>query len=320
MQELIDSVFYPAFSNPLLDQRHDSSVVDLSGLRLALTTDAFVVSPLFFPGGDIGKLSVCGTVNDLAMSGAKPYFLTASFILEEGLAKSALKAVVSSMRKAADEAGISIVTGDTKVVDKGKGDGLFISTTGVGLVAPSLSIQPRNVEPGDAIIISGDIGRHGIAILSVREGLSFEQALDSDCASLNSLVEHILEESKDVHCMRDLTRGGLAAAVNEIARDAMVGIEIDETAIPVVEPVRGACELLGLNPLYVANEGRMIAFIKRESADKIVAACKNHPLGYGAALIGRVTASHPGTVLLNNGIGVSTVLDLLSGEQLPRIC
>lgn len=319
-RNLIESVFYPAFANPILDQRHDSAVLDFQGMRLALTTDSYVVSPLFFPGGDIGKLAVCGTVNDLAMCGAEPHSLTAGFILEEGLSMERLRAVVASMRKAADEAGVAIVTGDTKVVDKGKGDGIFISTSGIGLLDPELVIHPKQVKPGDAVIVSGDIGRHGVAILSIREGLSFQRALDSDCAPLNGLVRSLLEKPAEIHCLRDLTRGGLATALNEIAQDAKLGIELNEYTIPVAEPVRGACEMLGLDPLYVANEGRLVAFVSDRAADKFVDILHSHPLGSGAERIGRVTDTHPGSVLLNNNFGSSRILDFLSGEQLPRIC
>lgn len=270
--------------------------------------------------GDIGKLAVCGTVNDLAMSGANPHSLAASFILEEGLPHQTLETVVASMRVTAEEAGVTIVTGDTKVVDKGKGDGIFITTTGIGLVPHAVDIRPQRVASGDAVLISGDIGRHGIAVMSVREGLVFDGALASDCASLNTLVGSILDVTTDIHCLRDMTRGGLAAAVNEIAKDAGVGIQLKEQAIPVAEPVRGACELLGLDPLYVANEGRLIAFIPDSDTDSVLAAMRRHPTGQDTAIIGRVTENHPGTVMIEGGLAGSRILDMLSGEQLPRIC
>ena len=256
---------------------HDSAVLPTDGARLAFTTDSYVVNPLFFPGGDIGKLAVCGTVNDLAMAGARPAYLGAGFILEEGLPMETLRRVVASMAEAARAAGVRIVTGDTKVVDRGKGDGIFINTSGVGWVPPGVEISPARVAPGDAILLSGDLGRHGVAIMSVREGLQFEGVLESDCAPLADLVAAMLATGADIHCLRDLTRGGLAAALNEIALDARVGIEIDESAIPVAEPVAAACELLGLDPLYVANEGRLVAFVPAAAADRVLEVMRHHP-------------------------------------------
>jgi hydrogenase expression/formation protein HypE len=288
--------------------------------RLALTTDSFVVHPLFFPGGDIGKLAVYGTVNDLAMAGAKPAYLTAGFILEEGLPMETLRRVVASMAEAARMAGVRVVTGDTKVVDRGKGDGIFINTAGVGWVAPGVEISPARVVPGDAILLSGDLGRHGMAIMSVREGLQFEGALESDCAPLAGLVAAMLATGVDIHCLRDLTRGGLAVALNEIALDAAVGVEIDEAAISVAEPVAAACELLGLDPLYVANEGRLVAFLPAASADRVLEAMRAHPTAAGAGLIGTVTKAHAGMVELRSRFGGGRIVDLLSGEQMPRIC
>jgi len=299
---------------------HDSAVLDVGRTRLAFTTDSFVVHPLFFPGGDIGKLAVYGTVNDLAMAGAKPLVLSAGFILEEGFAMETLRRVVDSMRKAADDVGVRIVTGDTKVVDRGKGDGLFINTSGVGIVPDGVDVSPARVAPDDAILLSGDLGRHGIAIMSVREGLSFEGALESDCCSLTGLVEAMTAAGADVHCLRDLTRGGLAAALNEIAVDAAVGIELEEAAIPVAEPVAGACELLGLDPLYVANEGRLVAFVPAEAADRVLEIMRSHPAAPQAAIIGTATAEHPGLVELRGPLGGGRIIDLLSGEQMPRIC
>ncbi|MFH1919861.1 MAG: hydrogenase expression/formation protein HypE [Planctomycetota bacterium] len=324
MQGLIEGMFLPAFAADDATHRqtppHDSAVVQLDGARLAFTTDSFVVSPLFFPGGDIGKLAVYGTVNDLAMAGAIPKFLSAGFILEEGLEMKTLARVVTSMREAAREVNVQIVTGDTKVVDRGKGDGIFINTAGIGLVPAGIDVSPSRVVPGDAIILSGDLGRHGMAIMSVREGLEFEGALESDCASLAGLVEALLRAGSNIHCLRDLTRGGLAAALNEIAGQAQVGIELDEAAIPVAEPVAGACELLGLDPLYVANEGRLVAFLPAEAADRVLAIMQSHPASSQPAVVGRVTADHVGIVELRGLLGSGRIVDLLVGAQLPRIC
>lgn len=322
MRTLIERMFLPAFRSDAKKPQvpHDSAVLELDGVRLAFTTDTFVVSPLFFPGGDIGKLAVYGTVNDLAMSGAKPLWLSAGFILEEGLPMETLERIVASMHTAAEEVGVEIVTGDTKVVDRGKGDGIFINTAGVGRVPAGVDIAPGRVQPGDVILLSGDLGRHGIAIMSVREGLEFEGALASDCASLAGLVESLLQAGVTLHCLRDLTRGGLAAALNEIAADAQVGIELDEPAIPVAEPVAGACELLGLDPLYVANEGRMIAIVPPDAAQRALEVMQAHSAAVGPAIIGAVTATRPGTVLLRGSLGAGRILDLLSGEQMPRIC
>jgi len=324
MRGLIEGLFLPAFQAGLsprdIPVPHDSAVVDIAGARLAFTTDTFVVSPLFFPGGDIGKLAVCGTVNDLAMAGAKPVCLSAGFVLEEGFPIETLRRVVDSMAAAAREVGVPIVTGDTKVVDRGKGDGVFINTAGIGLVPEGIEVSPRRVLPGDAILLSGDLGRHGMAIMSVREGLSFEGALESDCASLAGLVEALLAAGRDIHCLRDLTRGGLAAALNEIAEHARVGIELEEAAIPVATPVASACELLGLDPLYVANEGRLVAFVPGPAADQVLAIMRSHPAAQGPAIIGRVSERHPGTVELRGVLGGGRIVDLLSGEQMPRIC
>jgi hydrogenase expression/formation protein HypE len=295
-------------------------VIELAGARIAMTTDSFVISPLFFPGGDIGRLAVYGTVNDLAMAGARPECLSAAFILEEGLPMETLRRIVESMRDAARESGARIVTGDTKVVDRGKGDGIFINTAGIGLVPEGIEISPARVAPGDAVLLSGDLGRHGIAIMSVREGLSFEGALESDCASLAGLVQELTALGPDLHCLRDLTRGGLAAALNEIAGHARVGIQLDEAAIPVAEPVSSACELLGLDPLYVANEGRLVAFVAGPSAPRALEIMRRHQAAPQPALIGHVVDRHPGTVDLRSPLGGSRIVDLLSGEQMPRIC
>jgi hydrogenase expression/formation protein HypE len=321
MRSLIEGMFLPAFAQgDAKPAPHDSAVLETEQGRLAFTTDTFVVSPLFFPGGDIGKLAVYGTANDLAMAGAKPEYLSVGFILEEGLPLETLRNIVESMREAADEVGASIVTGDTKVVDRGKGDGIFINTSGVGRVPAGIDVSPGRVAPGDAVLVSGDLGRHGIAIMSVREGLTFEGALDSDCTSLAGLVEQLLDLGVDLHCLRDLTRGGLAAALNELADHASVGIELEETSIPIAEPVAGACELLGLDPLYVANEGRLVAFVPAEAADQALQIMASHSAAVGPAIIGTVTDKHPGTVELHGQLGGARILDLLSGEQMPRIC
>jgi len=304
----------------LLAQRHDGAVIDLNGQRLAFTTDSYVVRPLFFPGGDIGKLAINGTVNDLAMCGARPLYLSASFIIEEGLSMETLWRVVQSMKRAAADAGIKVVTGDTKVVDKGKGDGLFINTAGIGRVDYDCGISPAAVRPGDAVLLSGDIGRHGMAIMSVREGLQFESSIESDCAPLADLVQSLLEEGIEIHCLRDLTRGGLASALNEIAQCARRQIDIDQNAVPVREEVHGACEILGLDPLYVANEGRFVAFVPASDVDRAIRTMRSRILGAEATQIGVVTAGSPGLVTLKTQIGARRILDLLSGEQLPRIC
>ncbi|MEN6459411.1 MAG: hydrogenase expression/formation protein HypE [Thermoguttaceae bacterium] len=324
MRGLIEKLFLPAFSDPEAAARptppHDAAVLSAVGSRLAFTTDSFVVNPLFFPGGDIGHLAVCGTVNDLAMSGARPAYLSAGFVLEEGVPMETLRRVAVSMGQSARAAGVRIVTGDTKVVDRGKGDGIFINTAGIGWVPDGVDISPARVQPGDVILLSGDLGRHGIAIMSVREGLQFEGSLESDCAPLHGLVEAMLAAEPNIHCLRDLTRGGLAAALNEIALDVGVGIEIEEAAIPVTEPVAAACELLGLDPLYVANEGRLVAFVPASSADRVLSAMAGHPSAIGPTRIGVVTEHHAGTVELRLRFGGGRIVDLLSGEQMPRIC
>jgi hydrogenase expression/formation protein HypE len=320
MHELLESIFLPAFANPALESRHDSAVLDVGQTRLAFTTDAYVVRPLFFPGGDIGTLAVNGTVNDLAMSGARPLWLSAGFILEEGLPIDTLTRVVASMRQSAQAASVLLVTGDTKVVDQGKGDGIFICTAGVGVIEHGLTIAPQQVRAGDVILLSGDLGRHGIAILSVREGLAFESPIESDCAPLATPVLTLLEAGIEVHCLRDLTRGGLATALIEIAQGSGIHLRIDEASIPVAEPVQGACELLGFDPLYVANEGRLVAFVPAAEADRALALLRADPHGRDACRIGEVTAERGGLVTLQSRIGASRLLDLLSGEQLPRIC
>ncbi len=318
--QLIEKMFLPAFGNPLLGARHDGAVFDPPEGRMAFTTDSYVVRPLFFPGGDIGTLAVNGTVNDLAMCGARPLYLSAGFIIEEGLPMDTLWRVVRSMKRAADDAGVQIVTGDTKVVDRGKGDGIFINTAGVGAVPPGRAISPSAVREGDRILLSGDIGRHGIAIMAVREGLEFETTITSDCAPLAGIVESLCEAGIDIHCMRDLTRGGLASTLVEIAEATALQCEIEEVSVPIREEVRAACEILGFDPLYVANEGRFAAFVPAEQAERAVDLMRRHPLGAGAAVIGTVKAGSPGLATLRSLIGATRVIDMLSGEQLPRIC
>jgi hydrogenase expression/formation protein HypE len=320
-QMLIDRLFLPAFDNPTLEMLHGGAILDVEGSRLAFSTDSFVISPLFFPGGDIGSLAVHGTLNDLAMCGARPLGLSTGFILEEGLPMEDLWRVVRSMQEAAQAAGVSIMTGDTKVVDRGKGDGVFINTTGLGLIPSGVHISPRRARPGDVVLINGAIAVHGMAIMSVREGLEFETTLESDSAALHDLVASILEVAGDqVHVLRDPTRGGVASALNEIAGQAQVGVRLDEAHIPIGEEVRGACEILGLDPLYVANEGKCLVIVDREAADGVLAAMRNHPLGQEAAIIGEVVEDHPGKVFMRSRIGGTRVVDVLSGEQLPRIC
>jgi hydrogenase expression/formation protein HypE len=314
-RELLEQLFLPQFDNTALRERHDSAVLALGGGNLAFTTDSYVVEPRFFPGGDIGKLAVFGTVNDLAMAGARPLYLSAGFILEEGLALEELRRVVTSMRAAAEACGVQFVTGDTKVVDRGKADGLFLNTSGVGVVAEGVVIAPKRIQPGDAVLLSGDIGRHGIAVLSVRKGLEFQSRIESDCASLVPLVTALLGANLDVHCLRDATRGGLATALNELASDAGVSIEVEESSVQVSDEVMGACELLGLDPLYVACEGRMVVVLPEANVTPALDA-----LGPTASRIGTVRAGPPGLVVLKTRLGSKRLLDLLSGEQLPRIC
>ena len=320
MHQLIEQTIVPAFRNPVLDVRHDSAVLDVGGARLAFTTDSYVVRPLFFPGGDIGTLAVTGTVNDLAMAGATPLYLSASFVLEEGLPIAALQRILVSMRRAADTAQVQIVTGDTKVVDRGKGDGIFITTAGVGCIEHALAITPTSVRPGDAVLLSGDLGRHGMAIMAVREGLDFETTIESDCAPLAGIVADLILGGIEVHCLRDLTRGGLASALIEIAEAGGVQIHIREAAVPVGEEVRGACEILGFDPLYVANEGRFACFTPEADAEQALRILRSHPLGKEATLIGSVTQKASGLVTLESRIGATRIVDMLSGEQLPRIC
>lgn len=318
--ELLQQVFLPALGNPYLDVLNDQAVLDVQGVRLAFTTDAFVVSPLFFPGGDIGRLAVNGTINDLAMCGAMPLGLSGAFILEEGFPLSDLRRLVDSMAAACGEAGVSLVTGDTKVVEKGKGDGVFLTTSGIGVLCHNLTLSADQVRPGDAIVLSGPIGDHGIAVLSAREGLEFETTLVSDTAPLHTLVQTMLAASREIRCLRDPTRGGLATSLNEIATTARVGMLIDEGQIPMRQEVRGACEMLGLDPLYVACEGRLVAFVGERDAESVLTTMRRHPLGRDAALLGRVLAEHPGTVVMRTTLGSTRVVRTLSGAQLPRIC
>jgi hydrogenase expression/formation protein HypE len=318
--ELIREIFLPAFRNPVLERLDDQAIVNMNGLRLAFTTDSFVVKPLFFPGGDIGSLAVHGTVNDLAMGGAKPLFLSAAFILEEGLSMDVLRRVVRSMRDAAAAAGVAIVTGDTKVVEKGSGDQLFINTTGIGAMPEEVNLSANRARPGDIVLLSGTIGDHGIAILAQREGLEFDSRLESDSAALHGLVSDMLAVTPDIRCMRDPTRGGVSSALNEIAAASKVGIELIEREIPVREEVRGACEMLGLDPLYVANEGKLIAIVPPEAASDLLGAMRRNPLGENARMIGKVSAAHPGLVTMRTDLGTSRIVDMLAGDQLPRIC
>jgi hydrogenase expression/formation protein HypE len=320
MHQLIGKLFLPVFRNPLLEPQHDASVFDIAGQRLAFTTDSYVVRPLFFPGGDLGSLAVHGTVNDLAMAGARPLYLSAGFIIEEGLPMETLWKIASSMQQAAQNAGVQIITGDTKVVDKGKGDGLFINTAGIGILEHSLKIAPQSVQPGDAILVNGDVGRHGMAIMAVREGLSFESAIESDSAPLAEAVLRLLRAGVEIHCLRDLTRGGLTSVLNEIAEAANLAIHVEEKLIPVREDVRAACEILGLDPLQVACEGRFAAFVPEREAERALEIMRTHPGGAGACRIGRVTDQRSDRVMLKSAIGAQRILDMSSGEQLPRIC
>ena len=320
MHQLIDKVFVAAFGSPELKAGHDGAVLDVEG-RIAMTTDSYVVNPLFFPGGDIGKLAIYGTCNDLAMCGARPVYLTAGFIIEEGLPMETLWRIVCSMREAADETGVRIVTGDTKVVERGKADGVFINTAGVGFVPDARVIAPLQVSEGDVIILNGDIGRHGIAVMAGREGLSLETAIESDAASLAGLVNDVFDAGVNVHCLRDLTRGGLAGALVEIARSAGVEVVVNECDIPVTEPVRGACELLGLDPMHVANEGRFILFVPENDALNCLHCMRRNSLGENARIIGRVAhRQSPGSVRLNSVVGTSRIVEMIAGQQLPRIC
>lgn len=328
MHQLIEEMFVSTFNNSALNVRQDAAAITLNGQKLAFTTDSYVVRPLFFPGGNIGSLAVNGTVNDLAMVGARPLYLSVGLILEEGLPMETLWRVVQSMQQAAQAAHMQIVTGDTKVVDRGKGDGIFINTAGIGVIDHTQTIAPQSVQPGDLVILNGDIGRHGIAIMAVREGLEFESTIESDSAPLGDLVLQLLAAGIEIHCMRDLTRGGLASALNEIAEVAGVEIAISETQISVSEEVQGACEILGLDPMYIANEGRFVAFIPEKNAEQALAILRSYQLehenfdrsGSHPCIIGRVTGKSSGIVKMKSKIGAQRIVDMMSGEQLPRIC
>lgn len=319
--ELVEHLFLPAFRNPALENLGDAAVLELGTGRVAMSTDSFVVQPLFFPGGSIGTLAVNGTVNDLAVSGAEPKFLSASFILEEGFPLAQLAAIVDAMAQAAKTAGVQIVTGDTKVVERGHGDGCYINTAGVGVLRPGISVGPHRAEPGDVILVSGTIGDHGMAIMSVREGLEFESEIRSDCAALNGMIAAVLQAAGGaVHAMRDPTRGGLASTLNEIAQASGVGIALDEQSLPVRPEVQSACELLGMDPVYVANEGKAVFFVAPEMADAVLAILRANPLGHDAACIGVVTAEHPRMLVARTAMGSNRVISIPVGEQLPRIC
>jgi hydrogenase expression/formation protein HypE len=319
--ELVEHLFLPAFRNSALENLGDAAVLDSGGAQLAFSTDSFVVQPLFFPGGSIGELAVNGTVNDLAVSGAEPKFLSASFILEEGFSLAQLAAIVEAMSKSAATAGVKIVTGDTKVVERGHGDGCYINTAGVGIMRPGISVSPLHAMPGDVVLVSGTIGDHGMAIMSVREGLEFESQIRSDCVALNGMIEDVLAAAGPaVHAMRDPTRGGLASTLNEIAQSSNVGIAIDEAALPVRFEVQSACELLGLDPVYVANEGKAVFFVAPEAADRVLAVLRAHPLGRDAARIGQVTTEHKRMLVARTSMGANRVIPTMIGEQLPRIC
>jgi hydrogenase expression/formation protein HypE len=325
--DLIRRLFVPGFGNEVLAALEDQAIVSLGvghkslkALRIAFTTDSFVVRPIFFPGGDIGRLAVHGTVNDLAVGGAQPLFLSAAFILEEGLALTDLQRIVASMRAACEEAEVALVTGDTKVVDRGKGDQVFITTSGIGLVPDGRALSIHAARPGDRILVSGTVGDHGIAIMSVREGIEFETVLETDSAPLTGLTRMMLEACPSIRCMRDPTRGGLSSALNELAAASQVGVELTEAALPLRAEVRAACEMLGLDPLYVANEGKLIAVVPPADADRLVEVMRGHPLGRNAAIIGEVVDDHEGLVTMRSLIGGTRVVSMLAGEQLPRIC
>lgn len=319
-RQLIDRMFVPTFSSEQLDAGHDGAVIPSAEGNLAITTDSFVVKPVFFPGGNIGDLAINGTVNDIACCGASPEYLSVGMILEEGLPMEELWQIVLTMKEAADRAGVRIVTGDTKVVDHGSGDKIFINTTGVGRVREGVRIDPSGCKPGDVVIISGHIGDHGVAIMSAREGLRFSTTIESDSAPLNGLVDAILDESLNISVLRDPTRGGVATTLNEISRSSGVGMVLDEHSMPVRDEVRGACEVLGLDPLYIANEGKLLVIVPGQESEKILQAMKGHPMGTHSAIIGKLTEDHPSVVRMTTSIGSSRIIDMLTGEQLPRIC
>jgi len=317
--QLVEQSFVKALANPILDRLDDAAVFELGG-RLAFTTDSYTVSPIFFPGGDIGKLAICGTVNDLAMSGARPAYLSLACIIEEGLSREELDRVVASIKQAAGEAGVEIITGDTKVVDRGSADKLFINTAGIGAIPPGVNVSGANARPGDKVLLSGTIGEHGIAVFSQREGLRFSTSLKSDCAPLAKLVADMLAASPNIHCLRDPTRGGLATTLNELAAQSSVGIRIEEETVPILEEVLAACEMLGLDPLYVANEGKLIAIVPAEDTGRVLTAMKSSRYGEQATVIGEVTGEHPGRVVMKTNLGTTRIVDMLTGDPLPRIC
>lgn len=318
--ELVEHLFLPAFRNESLAGLGDAAVFGVNGARLAMSTDSFVVRPLFFPGGNIGELAVNGTVNDVAMSGAKPLYLSVGFIIEEGLPLETLGQIVDSMAAAAKTAGVQLITGDTKVVDKGHGDGVYINTSGIGVIPDGVDIGPHKARPGDVVLLSGTIGDHGMAVMSVREGLAFETAIESDTAALNHLIAEMLAVAPDIHVLRDPTRGGVASSLNEIAQSSQVGIVIDENKLPVNTAVRSACEILGMDPIFVANEGKLLAIVPPHMADSVLAVMKANALGQQAAVIGQVVSQHPGMLVAKTGIGGTRVVAMQIGEQLPRIC
>ena len=318
--DLVAKTFMPALANPILKELNDSALLNFQDVRLAISTDSYVVDPIFFPGGDIGSLAVHGTVNDLAMRGAQPRYLSVGFILEEGLEIADLEKLLGSMAEAARQAGVQVVAADTKVVERGKADRIFINTAGVGIIAPGVDIAGQNAKPGDCVLINGPMGDHGVAVLSTREGLSFQTDIQSDSAPLNGLVSEILEVSRNIHVLRDPTRGGVATALNEVAGQSAVGIELEEAHLPVRPGVKAACEMLGLDPLYVANEGKVLVMVAPEDADLVLNKMRQHPLGRESYIIGRVVSEHPGRVVLHTGVGGRRIVDMLSGEQLPRIC
>ncbi|HDS01172.1 MAG TPA: hydrogenase expression/formation protein HypE [candidate division Zixibacteria bacterium] len=320
MHELIEKLFVAAFYSSSLESEHDSAVIHAPSGRLAYTTDSYVIQPIFFPGGDIGKLAVCGTVNDLAMSGARPLYISVGFILEEGLEIETLWKICLSMRREAANAGAKIITGDTKVVDKGKCDQIYINTAGIGIIEHDLNIRPSSIRPGDAVILNGDIGRHGMAVMAKRERLSFDTEIESDCISLSDVIMKLLEAGIEIHCLRDLTRGGLATACVEIARSSKFRIELEEKSIIISKGVRGACEMLGFDPIYVANEGRFVMFVKPGDAGKALVIINAADHDFSPAIIGKVTKEESGLVTLKTRIGTERIVDMLSGEQLPRIC
>jgi hydrogenase expression/formation protein HypE len=317
--DLVEKYFVPLFKNPLLDKLDDSAVFELKG-RLAFTTDSYVVSPIFFPGGDIGRLAVCGTVNDLAMSGARPLYLSISLVIEEGFPLVDLQRVMASVAGTAEEAGVKVVTGDTKVVNRGSADKIFINTAGIGLVPEGVDISSSRAVPGDRVLLSGAIGEHGMAVLSQREGLQFSTSIESDCAPLHGLVADMLEVCPRVHCLRDPTRGGLASTLNELAGKSGVGIRIEEAEIPVPDAVRASCELLGFDPLYVANEGKLVAMVPEPDAERVLAVMRRNQYGTRSTIIGEVVAEHPGRVVMLTRLGASRIVDMIAGELLPRIC